>query len=241
MSGNANVEGETIINSGFDAPEDFENVGHETNLGNNEFPQRKVISVDQEFVESLNDLHPKKAIGVDKEFVDTLYDQDFEFVENVIGEDVTHSPLSLKKIAAAVVQNDSGYTGSPTRCDSGEKADHSSVEDYFQLEENVCPILPSSKVLVSENANEDKTEEVRSFAPLLDRCAYDYSFSMAPLVELLTILVVVFSILFMVYMGDTTKEVGTRLSGKRAAIQFYYDSINKNRYCINSICMSIGD
>ena len=114
----------------------------------------------------------------------------------------------MKKIAAAVVQNDSGYTGSPTRCDSGEKADHSSVEDYFQLEENVYPILPSSKVLVSENANEDKTEEVRSFAPLLDRCVYDYSFSMAPLVELLTILVVVFSIFFMVYMGDTTKEVG---------------------------------
>ena len=101
--------------------------------------------------------------------------------------------------------------------------------------------MPSSKVLISENSNEDKTEEVRSFAPLLDRCVYDYSFSMAPLVELLTILVVVFSIFFMVYMGDTTKEVGTRLSGKRAAIQFYYDSINKNRYCINSICMSIGD
>ena len=71
--------------------------------------------------------------------------------------------------------------------------------------------------------------KVSSFAPLLDRCSYDFSFSMAPFVELLSIMVVVFSILFMVYMGDSTNEVGTRLSGKRAAIQFYYDSINKNK------------
>merc|ERR1712107_519339 len=68
--------------------------------------------------------------------------------------------------------------------------------------------------------------ELRCFASLLDRIAS--SFSLTSYVEMLMIIVVVSSSLFMIFIGDKN-EGGTMLRGKKAAIQFYYDSLNKEQ------------
>jgi len=195
-----NVEEETISNSGLPEHEHFEVVKHEPVLERND-----------------DDLHQRKAISVDQDFVDNLYDQDFEIVDDEV-VDETQSPQSLKKIAAAAVQNDSGYIG----CESNKKTEQSELLD-FDMEENACPIL-TSKDLGADI--EVESTELRCFASLLDRIAS--SFSLTSYVEMLMMIVVVSSSLFMIFIGDIN-EVGTMLSGKKAAIQFYYDSLNKEQ------------
>merc|ERR1719348_2798857 len=196
----ANVEEETISDS--ELHEHFEVVKHEPVLERND------------------DLHQRKTISVDQYFVDNLYDQDFEIVY-ADDEDETQSPQSLKKIASAAVQNDSGYIG----CESSKKTEQSELLDDFDIdmEENVSPIL-TSKDLGADI--EVEFTELRCFASLLDRIAS--SFSLSSYVELLMMIVVVSSSLFMIFIGDKN-EVGTMLSGKKAAIQFYYDNLNKEQ------------
>jgi len=201
----ANVEEETFSNYGLSEHEfeHFEVVKHEPVLERND-----------------DDLHQRKAISVDQDFVDNLYDQDFEIVDDEV-VDETQSPQSLKKIAAAAVQNDSGYIG----CESSKKTEQSELLDDFDMdmEENDSPIL-TSKDLGADI--EVESTELRCFASLLDRIAS--SFSLTSYVEMLMMIVVVSSSLFMIFIGDKN-EGGTMLSGKKAAIQFYYDSLNKEQ------------
>jgi len=161
-----------------------------------------------------SEIHQKrKTISVDQEFVNTIYDQDFE---NYVDADRDHclkSPPTLKKMAAAAaVHNDSGYEG----FDSNKKAQ----QDLVSQEESSC-----SKPIPIRAEDEDDSEELRSIAPLLDKCSN--SFSLVQFVEMTMVLVVIFSILSMIFMGDG-HEAGARLGGKKAAIQFYYDSLNMN-------------
>merc|ERR1711915_486748 len=150
-------------------------------------------------------------------FVDKLYDQDFEIVDGEV-VDETQSPQSLKNIAAAAVQDDSGYIGCESK--SNKKMELSELLDDFDTEENAFPIL-TSKDLGADI--EVESTELRCFASLLDRFAF--TFSLAPYVEMLMMIVVLSSTLFMIFMGDKNED-GTKLRGKKAAIQFYYDSLN---------------
>merc|ERR1712098_656240 len=144
-------------------------------------------------LERNDDLHQRKAISVDQDFVDNLYDQDFEIVDDEV-VDETQSPQSLKKIAAAAVQNDSGYIG----CESSKKTEQSKMLDDFDMDmEENGPIL-TSKDLGADI--EVEFTELRCFASLLDRFAS--SLSLAPYVEMLMMIVVISSTLFMIFMGD---------------------------------------
>ena len=67
------------------------------------------------------------------------------------------------------------------------------MQDLVSQEESSC----SKPIPIRA---EDDSEELRSIAPLLDKCTN--SFSMVQFVEMTMVLVVIFSILSMIFMGD---------------------------------------
>ena len=165
---------------------------------------------------------PKKTIEVDSDFVNVIYDNDLNnafLADKPEEEPECRTPPSLKTIAAAVVHNDSGYEGND---DSGKKSqlsfsfDKSKLLDHFSEEED-----RQSTIL----------DDDKSFTALFDKHTEDdYS---TVLVEFVMMMIVFASVGYMIFMGDLDGDLGedsTKLGGKRAAIQFYYDSLERNKY-----------
>ena len=148
---------------------------------------------------------------------DAGIEEDFEnifspsFIENYNADDafsvetqnndpgIIKTPKSLKELASQAsmnLSNGSGYEGVDSSLKIRKKLEFSLTEEKQEQEER------------KEFRAEKGEEEGNSF--------------LASVLEILKMYVVVVSLLYMVYMSETT--VGGDLGGKKAAIQFYYDS-----------------
>ena len=136
-----------------------------------------------------------------KSFVENYNADDAFSVETVDNDpDVLKTPRSLKELASNAsmsLSNDSGYEGVDSGLKIRRKLEFSFTEKEKQEE-------------MTEDRVEKESGEVE-----------DNSF-LGSMLEILKMYVVVVSLLYMVYMSETS--VGGDLGGKKAAIQFYYDS-----------------
>ena len=147
--------------------------------------------------------------GIEEEFENSFSQS---FIENYNGDDafsvetldndpdVLKTPRSLKELASNAsmsLSNDSGYEGVDSGLKIRRKLEFSFTEKEKQEE-------------MTEDRVEKESGEVE-----------DNSF-LGSMLEILKMYVVVVSLLYMVYMSETS--VGGDLGGKKAAIQFYYDS-----------------
>ena len=155
----------------------------------------------------------KKTIEVDTDFVNSIYDNEMVKISalNTTTSAVTYpvlkSPPSLKKLASSKMpsHDDSGYEG----------LDSSSIKNARILDQ----------VTEEEEASrQSQSPEDRCYTEIFERHVRD-SFH---IVEYIIVLVMVCSIFTMVFMGDL--EDGQSYGGKRAAIQYYYDKMNSNKY-----------
>ena len=148
--------------------------------------------------------------GIEEDF-ENIFSQ--SFIENYNADDafstetqnndpgVIKTPRSLKELASQAsmnLSNDSGYEGVDSGLKIRKKLEFSLTEEKKKQEERT--------EYSAENGEEE--EEGNSF--------------LTSVLEILKMYVVVVSLLYMVYMSETS--VGGDLGGKKAAIQFYYDS-----------------
>ena len=148
--------------------------------------------------------------GIEEDF-ENIFSQ--SFIENYNADDafsvetqnndpgIIKTPKSLKELASQAsmnLSNDSGYEGVDSSLKIRKKLEFSLSEEKQEQEERT--------EFRAEKGEEE--EEGNSF--------------LASVLEILKMYVVVVSLLYMVYMSETT--VGGDLGGKKAAIQFYYDS-----------------
>ena len=147
----------------------------------------------------------------DEEHFENIFSQ--SFVENYNADDafsmetldndpdVLKTPRSLKELASKAstmnISNDSGYEG----VDSGLKQRKNLESSFTEEETHASPLL--------KKRAEKKEEEEE-----------DNNF-LSSILDILKMYVVVASILYMVYMSETS--AGGDLGGKKAAIKFYYD------------------
>ena len=145
-----------------------------------------------------------KTINVDEDFERVYYDNEID--DETVEYEIIRSPKSskLKKIASSAIHNDSGYEGL-------EKSDRKSPM------ETVKHGMDTRKQPPPLNA-----ETVARMFDCQDECG-DMRTRM---VEAVAVLLVVFSVILSVFMGHGDE---TNLGGKRAAIQFYYDSLELER------------
>lgn len=162
----------------------------------------------------------KKTIEIDSDFVNVIYDNDLNkafMADKSEDEPECRTPPSLKTIAAAAVHNDSGYEGNDSTKKSKEVSfdfDKCKLLDDFSEEEDL-----QSTVLLDN----------KTFSSIFDKhTEEDFS---TVLVEFVMMMIVFASVCYMIFMGDLEGDYGedsSRLGGKRAAIKFYYDSLERN-------------
>ena len=173
-------------------------------------PDWKVKLVKKYFQqEEKNRVSSSGEVDIEEEF-EHIFSQ--SFIENYNGDDaisvetldndpdVLKTPRSLKELASNAsmsLSNDSGYEGVDSGLKIRRKLEFSFTEKEKQEE-------------MTEDRVEKESGEVE-----------DNSF-LGSMLEILKMYVVVVSLLYMVYMSETS--VGGDLGGKKAAIQFYYDS-----------------
>ena len=173
-------------------------------------PDWKVKLVKKYFQqEEKNRVSSSGEVDIEEEF-EHIFSQ--SFIENYNGDDaisvetldndpdVLKTPRSLKELASNAsmsLSNDSGYEGVDSGLKIRRKLEFSFTEKEKQEE-------------MTEDRVEKESGEVE-----------DNSF-LGSMLEILKMYVVVVSLLYMVYMSETA--VGGDLGGKKAAIQFYYDS-----------------
>ena len=130
-----------------------------------------------------------------------------------VAETPIRSPRSLKTMAAAMIHNDSGYGG---------------------LENSVgrkSPTQDGERIMANEK---DENDTSTSSSPILDAETVAEMFNrqeacgdtLARMVEMAAFLLVIVSVILSVFMGSGDE---TQLGGKRAAIKFYYDSLELQR------------
>ena len=153
-----------------------------------------------------------ESVGsADEENFENIFSQ--SFVENYNADDafsmetldndpdVLKTPRSLKELASKAstmnISNDSGYEG----VDSGLKQRKNLEGSFTEEETNASPLLKR------RSEKEEEEEEDSNF--------------LSSILDILKMYVVVVSLLYMVYMSETS--AGGDLGGKKAAIQFYYD------------------
>ena len=138
--------------------------------------------------------------------VESAADADIEEdFENIFSQDNDpvglKTPRSLKELASKAstmnISNDSGYEG----VDSGLKQRKNLEGSFTEEETNASPLLKR------RSEKEEEEEEDSNF--------------LSSILDILKMYVVVASLLYMVYMSETS--AGGDLGGKKAAIQFYYD------------------
>ena len=130
-----------------------------------------------------------------------------------VPETPIRSPRSLKTMAAAMIHNDSGYGGLENS--AGRKS----------------PIEDGERIMANER---DENDESASSSPILDAETVAEMFNrraesgdiLARMVEMAAFLLVIVSAILSVFMGSGDE---TALGGKRAAIKFYYDSLELQR------------
>ena len=163
-------------------------------------PDWKVKLVKKYFQqEEKNRVSSSGEVDIEEEF-EHIFSQSFSVETLDYDPDVLKTPRSLKELASNAsmsLSNDSGYEG----VDSGLKI-RRKLEFSFTEEEK------------QEERTEDRVEKESGEVE-------DNSF-LGSMLEILKMYVVVVSLLYMVYMSETS--VGGDLGGKKAAIQFYYDS-----------------
>ena len=153
-----------------------------------------------------------ESVGsADEENFENIFSQ--SFVENYNADDafsmetldndsdVLKTPRSLKELASKAstmnISNDSGYEG----VDSGLKQRKNLEGSFTEEETDAIPLLKRRA------EKEEEEEEDNNF--------------LSSILDILKMYVVVASLLYMVYMSETS--AGGDLGGKKAAIQFYYD------------------
>jgi len=167
----------------------------------------------------------KKTIEIDSDFVNVIYDNDLNkafMADKSVDEPECRTPPSLKTIAAAAVHNDSGYEGN----DSNKKSKEVSF-DFDKIKRKLLDDFSEEEDLQSTVLLEDN----KSFSAIFDKhTEEDFS---TVLVEFVMMMIVFASVCYMIFMGDLEGDYGedsSRLGGKRAAIKFYYDSLERNKY-----------
>ena len=143
-----------------------------------------------------------KTIDVDEDFESVYYDNEID--DETVEYEIIRSPKSLKKIAASAIHNDSGYEGLET---SGRKSPMGAVKHGMDTRKRPPPL---------------DAETVARMFDCHDKCG-DMRTRM---VEAVAVLLMVFSVILSVLMGHGDES---NLGGKRAAIQFYYDSLELER------------
>ena len=146
--------------------------------------------------------------GIEEDF-ENIFSQ--SFIENYNADDafsvetqnndpgIIKTPKSLKELASQAsmnLSNDSGYEG---------------VDSSLKIRKKL-------EFSLSEEKQEERTE----FRAEKGEEEEEGNSFLASVLEILKMYVVVVSLLYMVYMSETT--VGGDLGGKKAAIQFYYES-----------------
>ena len=143
-----------------------------------------------------------KTINVDEDFERVYYD--YEIDDETVEYEIIRSPKSskLKKIASSAIHNDSGYEGL-------EKADRKlpmeTVKHGMDTRKQPPPLNAETVARMFDCQDE--------FGDTRTRVA-------------VAVLLVVLSVILSVFMGHGDD---TNLGGKRAAIQFYYDSLELKR------------
>lgn len=165
----------------------------------------------------------KKTIEVDPDFVNAIYDNELVKTRSAINSNpslpVLKSPPSLRKLASSKMSM-SNHNDSGIGLDSGYK----SPRNLGSItEETTQTNMPPHQAELPLQSTED-----RCFTEIFDRHARE-SFH---IVEYAIVLVMVCSILVMVFMGDLEEDrtIEPSYGGKRAAIQYYYDKMNSNKY-----------
>jgi len=182
----------------------------------------------------------KRAIEIDQEFEKLIYDNDLSANNN---SGSLQSPQSLKTIAAAVVQNDSGYEGqhsvkklfpSPSN-PSTEQLEESSISEEctpkkLDLSPKTSIRKPSLGIIeevdeISAGATSTpKALNAKKIAAMFNREEESQSFM--SVIEMLVMLVLACSIFFAMTMPFT----GERTGGKYAAME-YYHKVHSNADC----------
>ena len=132
-----------------------------------------------------------------------------------VAETPIRSPRSLKTMAAAMIHNDSGYGGLENS--AGRKS----------------PTQDGERIMANEKDENDKSTSASS-SPILDAETVAEMFNrreecgdiLARMVEMAAFLLVIVSVILSVFMGSGDE---TQMGGKRAAIKFYYDSLELQR------------
>ena len=130
-----------------------------------------------------------------------------------VPETPIRSPRSLKTMAAAMIHNDSGYGG---------------------LENSAGRKSPTQDGKLKMANEKDENDKSTSSSPILDAETVAEMFNrreecgdmLARMVEMAAFLLVIVSVILSVFMGSGDE---TQLGGKRAAIKFYYDSLELQR------------
>ena len=130
-----------------------------------------------------------------------------------VAETPTRSPRSLKTMAAAMIHNDSGYEG--LEYSTGRKSLRKDGDYEMAKEKEENDVSTSSSPILN-------AETVAEMFNRRDECE-DLLIRM---VEMAAFLLVIFSVILSVFMGSGDQS---QLGGKRAAIQFYYDSLELQR------------
>ena len=143
-----------------------------------------------------------KTIDVDEDFESVYYDNEID--DETVEYEIIRSPKSLKKIAASAIHNDSGYEGLET---SGRKSPMGAVKHGMDTRKRPPPL------------------DAETVARMFD-CHDECGDMRTRMVEAVAVLLVVLSVILSIFMGHGDE---TNLGGKRAAIQFYYDSLELER------------
>ena len=143
-----------------------------------------------------------KTIDVDEDFESVYYDNEID--DETVEYEIIRSPKSLKKIAASAIHNDSGYEGLET---SGRKSPMGAVKHGMDTRKRPPPL--DAETLARMFNCQDECWDMRT-----------------RMVEAVAVLLVVLSVILSIFIGHGDE---TNLGGKRAAIQFYYDSLELER------------
>ena len=154
------------------------------------------------------------------------------------------SPLSLKNIAAAAVQNDSGYEGqssakkftlSPSNSSTGEHSPGEFSEGIGECSPKILDLTPKTRIRNSSLGIIQEVDEIsagatstpkaldaKKIAAMFNR--EEDTLGFVSMIEVLMTLVIVFSVFYAMTMPLT----GERTGGKYAAIEYYYSKVHSN-------------
>jgi len=196
---------------------------------------------EEEFKSFLAVSPSKRAIEIDQDFEKLIYDNDLSENNNSAS---LQSPQSLKTIAAAVVQNDSGYEGpdsvkklfpSPSNS-SAEQLEESSIsEECTPKKLDLTPktsfrkaslgIIEEVDEISAGATSTPKALNAKKIAAMFNREEESQGFM--SVIEMLVMFVLACSIFFAMTMPLT----GERTGGKYAAME-YYHKVHSNADCL---------